>query len=73
MADIEINTTRYEREHGHPPAGRKFWRFVLISDTITVKDHWLNLDDKQRTYPDALEEAKRIAGLRKSVRIIVEP
>jgi hypothetical protein len=73
MSDIEVNTTRYEREHGQKPVGRKFWCFVLVSDTITIKDHFLNLDDKQRTYPDALDEAKRVAALRKSVRIIVEP
>lgn len=73
MTDIEINTTRYEREHGQKPVGRRFWCFVLVSHSVTAKDHFLNLDDKQRTYPDALEEAKRVAGLRKSERIIVEP
>ena len=71
--DIEVYTDRYEREHGHKPVGRRFWCFTLVSDRVTVSDHFLNLDDKQRTYPDALKEAQRIAALRKSVRIIVEP
>lgn len=35
MPDIEINTTRYEREHGHKPVGRRFWCFVLVSHSIT--------------------------------------
>jgi hypothetical protein len=48
-------------------------RTRMVSDRVTVSDHFLNLDDKQRTYPDALKEAQRVAGLRKSVRIIVEP
>ena len=71
--EIEINTTRYEREHGHPPVGRRFWTFVLVSHSVTAKDHFLNLDDKQRTYPDALQEAKRVAEMRSAERIIVEP
>ena len=71
--DIEVYTDRYQREHGHKPVGRKFWSFTLVSDTVITKDHFLNLDDRQRTYPDALKEARRVAALRKSIRIIVEP
>jgi hypothetical protein len=71
--EVEIITKKYEQFHERKPAGRKFWAFTLEADTITIKDHYLNLDDKQRTYPEALEEAKRVAWLRKSVRIIVEP
>jgi hypothetical protein len=33
MADIEVYTARYEREHGHPPAGRRSWVFTLVSKT----------------------------------------
>lgn len=73
LVQIAIDTVKYERFHDRKPAGRRFWSFTLVADTITIKDHFLNMDDKQRTYPDALEEAKRVALLRKSVRIIVEP
>jgi hypothetical protein len=41
--DIEIYTDRYEREHGHKPQGRRFWRFTLVSSSITAKDHFLDL------------------------------
>ena len=49
--DIEIYTDRYEREHGHKPQGRRFWRFTLVSSSITAKDHFLN-PSEQMTYPD---------------------
>ena len=69
--DIEVYTARYEREHGHRPQGRRFWRFTLVS-SITTKDHFLDLSE-QMTYPDALARALEVARLRKSERIIVEP
>jgi len=69
--DIEVYTDRYEREHGHKPQGRRFWRFTLVS-SITTKDHCLDLGE-QMTYPDALAKALEVARLRKSERIIVEP
>jgi hypothetical protein len=72
VAEIEVYTGRYEREHGQKPVGRGFWRFTLVSSSITAKDHSLVLQDAM-TYQKALEEARRVAALRKSERIIVEP
>lgn len=72
MPDIEITTDRYEREHGQKPVGRRFWCFVLVSASVTHKDHFLEVKQPM-TYQAALEEAKRVAALRKSERIIVEP
>jgi len=72
VADIEIYTERYEREHGHKPVGRRFWNFTLVSSTVTTKDHHLPMASAM-TYEKALEEAKRVATLRRSERIIVEP
>jgi hypothetical protein len=72
MSEIEVYTGRYEREHGQKPVGRGFWRFTLVSRSITAKDHSLVLQDAM-TYQKALEEAQRVAALRKSERIIVEP
>lgn len=72
MSEIEVYTGRYEREHLRKPAGRRFWRFTLVSSSITAKDHSLVLDDAM-TYQKALERAQEVAALRKSERIIVEP
>ena len=69
---IEVYTARYEREHGHKPQGRRFWHFVLVSSSITAKDHFLNLGE-QMTYPNALARAQEVARLRRSSVIIVEP
>jgi hypothetical protein len=70
--EIEIYTERYEGEHGHKPAGRRFWRFTLVSPTAAAKDHYLDLNE-QMTYPEVLKRAKKVGELRRSVRIIVEP
>jgi len=67
--DIEVYTARYEREHGHKPQGRRFWRFTLVSSSI---NHFLDLSE-QMTYPNALAKAQEVARLRKAERIIVEP
>jgi len=70
--DIEVYTARYEREHGHRPEGRRFWRFTLVSSSVTTRDHFLDLGE-QMTYSQALAMAQEVARLRKSERIIVEP
>jgi hypothetical protein len=70
--EIEVYTGRYEREHLRKPAGRRFWRFTLVSSSITAKDHYLDLNELM-TYPKAVEKAQEVAKLRRSSRIIVEP
>jgi hypothetical protein len=72
VAEIEVYTGRYEREHLRKPAGRRYWRFMLVSRSITAKDHLLVLDEAL-TYQKALEKAIQVAELRRSERIIVEP
>jgi hypothetical protein len=72
MDVIEVYTARYEREHGHKPKGKRFWRFILVSQNVMAKDHTLVLDQPM-IYPMALEKAQEVAGLRKCIRIIVEP
>jgi hypothetical protein len=49
---IEVYTARYEREHGHKPQGKRFWRFILVSQNVTAKDHTLVLDQPM-IYPMA--------------------
>ena len=72
MAEIEVYTARYEREHNQKPVGRRFWCFTIVSSTITAKDHFLNIGEAM-TYEKALERAMEVARKRKSERIIVEP
>ena len=68
---IEVYTARYEREHGHKPQGRRFWRFTLVSSSIAARDHFLDLSEPM-TYPNALAKAQEVARLRRSERIIVD-
>jgi hypothetical protein len=56
----------------HRIAHHRFWPFILVSQSATAKDHTLVLD-QPTIYPAALEKAQEVAGLRKSIRIIVEP
>jgi hypothetical protein len=69
---MQVDTTRYEREHGRKPTGRRFWRFILVSDTITAKDHYLDAN-KAETYDVALKRAIEVAELRRAARVEVEP
>jgi len=62
--DIEVYTARYQ--------GRRYWRFTLVSSSITANDDFLDIGE-QLTYPAALARAQEVARLRKSERIIVEP
>ncbi|OMI08739.1 hypothetical protein BSN85_17420 [Bradyrhizobium brasilense] len=71
MSEIEVYTGRYEREHGHPPSGRRFWQFTLVSETGALL-YEVKLSE-QLIYPAALERARATAAQRKAFRIIVEP
>ncbi|MBR0939338.1 hypothetical protein [Bradyrhizobium jicamae] len=70
MAKIKIYTKRYENEHGHPPAGRRFWNFQLISK---LGHATFLLTGEVLPYEKALEAAIKAAEKNKSVGIIVEP
>lgn len=69
---VEVDTSRYEREHGRKPTGRRFWRFTIVSPSVTTKDHHYD-PQEALTYAKALEMAENVAKLRRSTRIIVEP
>ncbi|MHC2336251.1 hypothetical protein [Bradyrhizobium sp. USDA 4454] len=71
MAEIEVYTARYERQHGHAPAGRRFWLFTFVSETGAILYEFK--PGEQLIYPVALERAKAAAEQRKAFRIIVEP
>ncbi|MBR0801281.1 hypothetical protein JQ615_38635 [Bradyrhizobium jicamae] len=70
MAGIEIYAKRYDDEHGHPPAGRRFWIFQLVSK---LGHATFLLTGEVLVYEKALEVAIQAAEKNKSVRIIVEP
>jgi hypothetical protein len=55
MDVIEVYTARYEREHGHKPQGKRFWRFILVSESVTDKDYSLALDQPM-IYPMGVGE-----------------
>ena len=69
---MEVDTSRYEREHGQKPVGKRFWRFTLVSSLGTAKDHFFDLQESM-PYQKALERALEVAKLRRSERVIVEP
>ncbi len=71
MADIEVYTARYEREHGHPPAGRRFWVFTLVSETGEILYEVKH--NEQLIYPAARDRARATAEQSKAFRIMVEP
>ena len=71
MAEVEVYTGRYEREHGHTPAGRRFWHFTLVSEAGALL-YEVKLNE-QTIYPAALERARATAEQRQAFRIIVEP
>lgn len=69
---MNIRTESYERVHGHKPRGRDYWRFKLVTDRVTEKDHFCNSKADQ-TYPSALKAATQIALRRRSHTIVVLP
>jgi hypothetical protein len=69
---MNIRTDIYERVNGRKPRGRGYWRFKLVTDRVTEKDHFFS-SMVGETYPHALKEATRIALMRRSQTIVVLP
>ena len=70
--EITIDTASYEREHGHKPRGRDYWRFVLCTSRVTEKDHVFD-SKTAMSYDKALQEAKALAVRRRANCIRVLP
>jgi hypothetical protein len=68
---IPIDTSRYERAHG-APRGRRFWSFMIVSPSVTSKDHYWRTD-KPETYQTACARVREIAQIRRSEMIILQP
>jgi hypothetical protein len=70
---ITVDTTRYEREHDHPPRGRGYWRFKLCTSRATERDHEYNSKTADQTYQQALSDARTLATRRRAQTIVVLP
>jgi hypothetical protein len=69
---MKIRTDIYKRVNGREPRGRGYWRFQLVTDRVTEKDHFVNSKVEQ-TYQAALNAATEIATRRRSHTIVVLP
>ena len=64
-----MDTTRYERRHGHPPKGGESWAFTLRKDGWDFETIFLY----RPTYAEARQAAKAIACHKGAETIFVEP
>ena len=69
---MNIRTDIFERVNGRKPRGRGYWRFQLVTDRVTERDHFVNSKVDQ-TYSAALNAATEIALRRRSHTIVVLP
>ena len=69
---MKVRTDIYERVNGRKPRGRGYWCFLLVTDRVTERDHFVSSKVNQ-TYPSALKAATRIALMRRSHTIVVQP
>lgn len=67
---MNVRTDIYERTNGCKPRGRGYWRFLLVTDRVTEKDHCHNSKCDQ-TFEEALKVAKEIAVRRRCHTIVV--
>jgi hypothetical protein len=65
---ITIDTSKFEAKHGKPK-GKRYWRFMIVSRSVTAKDKYFQVDQPM-TFQAACDRAKE---LRRSERIVVEP
>jgi len=72
MSEITIDTAAYELKTGRKPVGLAFWTFRICSDSDTIGVSFFQ-PATPMTYDAAVEEAKLIASLHQSTRIVVEP
>lgn len=69
---MKIRTDIYERANGRKPRGRSYWRFLLVTDRVTEKDHLHNSKCDQ-TYEAALKVAVALAERRRCHTVVVFP
>ena len=71
MTDMPIDTTDYEHRFGKP-VGRAFWNFRIVSADPAVRDHVFTTH-KPVIFPEACREARELATMRRSEKIILVP
>jgi hypothetical protein len=69
---MKVRTDIYERVNGRKPRGRSYWRFQLVTERVTERDHFVNSKANQ-TYQSALNAATEIALRRRSHTVVVLP
>ena len=71
MTDTPIDTKDYEQRFGKP-VGRGFWRFRMVSADPAIRDHAFTTH-KPVNFQEACREARELAKMRRSEKIILEP
>lgn len=69
--EIPIDTKDYEHRFGKP-AGRAFWSFRIVSADPAIRDHVFTTH-KPVTFQEACREARELAKMRRSEKIILVP
>lgn len=69
---MNVKTDVYKRVHGREPRGRSYWRFLLVTDRVTEKDHCYN-SKCHETYDAALKAAIELAERRRCHTVMVFP
>ncbi len=72
MSDVRIDTSRWEREYGKKPRGRRYWRFRIISPSISAKDYEFRTEIPLM-FPRARRAAVERARQRGSDQVVVLP
>ena len=69
--EIPIDTDDYEHRFGKP-AGRAFWSFRIVSADPAIRDHVFTTR-KPVIFKEACHEARELAKIRRSEKIILVP
>ena len=70
-AEAPIDTDEYEHRFGKP-AGRAFWSFRNVSADPAIRDHVFTTH-KPVIFKEACHEARQLAKMRRSKKIILVP
>ena len=69
--EIEIDVEDYKRRFGRP-SGRGFWSFRIVSADPAIRNHVFTTH-KPVIFQEACREARELAQMRRSKKIILVP